>query len=270
MSKLLFALPNNGSGLDEYKTHTLAHPKGKPYTFLERDNKIFEINHLKEKYHSSFITSGEKTTISNPELVSVTQYDVMFLLVPFLETHSEKGKVSLTDLEMPTVLLNIINSMDKTEKKKYLEKFCDVAERGDEFYLKFNRDTFYQTLKKRHEKVLDAMTKHSLRSEHAEGAKNHYAATIIGDCLSNQNAKEFYKMLGLEDESEVDSQPPTKKKKNNDASAESTDPTEDYSGKENTIKAIVSPKMTKKEKDLKAASKGTKSISSFFKPKAKN
>ena len=45
------------------------------------------------------------------------------------------------------------------------------------------------------------------------GAKNHYAATIIGDCLSNQNAKEFYKMLGLEDESELDSQPPAKKKK---------------------------------------------------------
>ena len=45
------------------------------------------------------------------------------------------------------------------------------------------------------------------------GAKNHYAATIIGDCLSNQNAKEFYKFLGLEDESELDSQPPTKKKK---------------------------------------------------------
>ena len=48
-------------------------------------------------------------SVSNPELVSVTQYDVMFLLVPFLETHSEKGKVSLADLEMPTVLLNIIN-----------------------------------------------------------------------------------------------------------------------------------------------------------------
>ena len=62
MSKLIFALPNNGSGLDGYKTHTLTHPKGKPYTFLEKDNKIFEINHLKEKYHSSFITSGEKTT----------------------------------------------------------------------------------------------------------------------------------------------------------------------------------------------------------------
>ena len=124
MSKLLFALPNNGSGLDGYKTHTLTHPKGKPYTFLEKDNKIFEINHLKEKYHSSFITSGEKTTsefpptfmgfltiilVSNPELVSVTQYDVMFLLVPFLETHSDKGKVSLADLEMPAVLLNIVN-----------------------------------------------------------------------------------------------------------------------------------------------------------------
>ena len=54
MSKLLFALPNNGSGLDGYTTHTLTHPKGKPYTFLEKDNKIFEINHLKEKYHSSF------------------------------------------------------------------------------------------------------------------------------------------------------------------------------------------------------------------------
>ena len=52
MSKLLFALPNNGSGLDGYKTHTLTHPKGKPYKFLEKDNKIFEINHLKEKYHS--------------------------------------------------------------------------------------------------------------------------------------------------------------------------------------------------------------------------
>ena len=117
--------------------------------------------------------------------------------------------------------------MDKAGKKKYLEKFCDVTERGDEYYLKFNRDVFYETLKKRHGKVLEAMTKHSLRSEHAEGkflrifmvfndclgAKNHYAATIIGDCLSNQNAKEFYKMLGLEDESELDSQPPAKKKK---------------------------------------------------------
>lgn len=270
MSKLLFALPKNDSGLDGYKTHTLTHPKGKPYTFLERDNKIYEINHLKEKYHSSFITSGAKTTISNPELVSVTQYDVMFLLVPFLETNSDKGKVALADLEMPAVLLNIINSMDKTEKKKYLEKFCDVTERGDEYYVRFNREMFHETLKKRHEKVLDAMSKHSLRSDHTEGAKNHYAATIIGDCLSNQNAKEFYKMLGLEDESELDSQPPTKKKKNNDSTAEGTDPSEDYSGKENTIKAIVSPKMTKKEKDLKAASKGTKSISSFFKPKAKN
>ena len=47
--------------------------------------------------------------VSNPELVSVTQYDVMFLLVPFLETHSDKGKVSLADMEMPAVLLNIIN-----------------------------------------------------------------------------------------------------------------------------------------------------------------
>jgi len=270
MSKLLFALPNDGSSFDGYKVHTLTHPKGKPYTFLERDNKIFELNYLKEKYHSSFITCGDKTTISNPELVSVTQYDVMFLLVPFLEDNSDKGKISLADLEMPPVLLSTINSMNKTERKKYLDQFCDVAERGDEFYLKFNRDLFYQTLKKRHEKVLTAMEKHNLRSEHAEGARNHYAATIIGDCLSNQNAKAFYKELGLEDESELDSQPPTKKKKNNDASAESTDPTEDYSGKENTIKAIVSPKLSKKEKDLKAASKGTKSIASFFKPKAKN
>ena len=71
--------------------------------------------------------------------------------------------------------------MDKTEKKKYLEKFCDVAERGDEFYLKFNRDTFYQTLKKRHEKVLDAMTKHSLRSEHAEG--NFWKLHLYGPYL---------------------------------------------------------------------------------------
>ena len=47
--------------------------------------------------------------VSNPELVSVTQYDVMFLLVPVLETHSDKGKVSLGDMEMPAVLLNIIN-----------------------------------------------------------------------------------------------------------------------------------------------------------------
>ena len=31
--------------------------------------------------------------------------------------------------------------------------------------------------------------------------------------MSNQNAKEFYKMLGLEDESELDAQPPAKKKK---------------------------------------------------------
>ena len=59
--------------------------------------------------------------------------------------------------------------MDKAEKKSYLEKFCDVTERGDEFYVKFNRDVFYETLKKRHGKVLDAMKKHSLRSEHAEG-----------------------------------------------------------------------------------------------------
>ena len=47
--------------------------------------------------------------VSNPELVSVTQYDVMFLLVPFLETHSDKGKVALADLEMSPILLNIIN-----------------------------------------------------------------------------------------------------------------------------------------------------------------
>ena len=60
-------------------------------------------------------------------------------------------------------------SMDKAGKKSYLEKFCDVTERGDEFYVKFNRDVFYETLKKRHGKVLDAMKKHSLRSEHAEG-----------------------------------------------------------------------------------------------------
>ena len=81
MSKLLFALPNNGSGLDGYKTHTLTHPKGKPYTFLEKDNKIFEINHLKEKYHSSFITSGEKTTskykkrgLSNKAVCQITRF----------------------------------------------------------------------------------------------------------------------------------------------------------------------------------------------------
>ena len=59
--------------------------------------------------------------------------------------------------------------MDKEGKKKYLDRFCDVTERGDEFYVKFNRDVFYETLKKRHGKVLEAMTKHSLRSEHAEG-----------------------------------------------------------------------------------------------------
>jgi len=269
MSKLLVALPDD-SGLDGYTTHTLTHPKGKPYTFLEKENQIFEINHLNEKYHSSLVTNGQKTTISNPEFVSVTRYDVMFLLVPFLEANSDKGKVALDDLEMPPVLLNTINKMDKADRKTYLEQFCDVTERGSNFYLKLNYEVFFQTLKLRHEKVLVAMQKHSLRSEHADGAKNHYAATIIGDCLSNQNAKEFYKVLGLEDESELDSQPPVKKKKNNDASAESTDPTDDYSGKENTIKAIVSPKMTKKEKDLKAASKGTKSIASFFKPKAKN
>merc|ERR1711990_398000 len=128
---------------------------------------------------------------------------------------------------------------------------------------------FYETLKKRHGKVLDAMTKHSLRTEHAEGAKNHYAATIIGDCLSNQNAKEFYKMLGLEDESELDSQPPAKKKKNNDASAESTDPTEDFSGKENTIKAIVSPKMTKKRERSQSRIQRDKINFQFFQAKSK-
>ena len=81
MSKLLFALPNNGSGLDGYTTHTLTHPKGKPYTFLEKDNKIFEINHLKEKYHSSFITSGEKTTsefLSVENRGKLTRYNFSF------------------------------------------------------------------------------------------------------------------------------------------------------------------------------------------------
>jgi len=269
MSKLLFALPLNDE-FDGYKAHTLTHPKGKPYTFLEKDNSIFELNHLKEKYHSSFITNGQKTSISNPEMISVTKYDIMFLLVPFLEASSDKGKVSLGDLEMPPVLLKSINSMDKEDRKSYFDQFCDVAERGGEFYLKFNRELFFQTLKKRHGKVLEVMKKHELQSNKTDDSKNHYAAHIIGDCLSNQNAKAFYKEIGLEDESEIDSAPPMKKKKNNDASSESTDPTEDYSGKENTIKAIVSPKMSKKEKDLKVAAKGTKSIASFFKPKAKN
>ena len=107
MSKLLFALPLNDE-FDGYKAHTLTHPKGKPYTFLEKDNSIFELNHLKEKYHSSFITNGQKTSskciirghlgpstfegalfvCTNPQIVNY-QYD--FIESMEIETGSNAG-----------------------------------------------------------------------------------------------------------------------------------------------------------------------------------
>lgn len=108
MSKPMMMIMPGRKTMDGFTSHTFTHPKGKPYSFFVRDNNVYEINHLKEKYHSAFVTKNDKTSIKCPESFVLTRYDTMFLLIPLLESHADKGKMEIEDLEIPSVLIECI------------------------------------------------------------------------------------------------------------------------------------------------------------------
>lgn len=263
MPKLLLSLPEGICKLDEFEHCELIHPKGKKCSFFARQNKLYEINHFHQKYHSAFVTIHDQTKVESPSLLKVTRFDVLFLFIPILETTIEKGKISLADLDLPTPLRSIMNSWK--EPKIFFEKFCDATENGGELYIKINHEKLIDELEKRHKKVLEVIEKNKYLSDKGKDAKEYHAALIFYDYLSKSNGIKFCKRVGIDIEQAAP--PPPKKKKDN--SGKAVVPTDDYSiGKEN-IGIKSSKNLTTKEKQLKAASKGTKNIMAFFTPKKK-
>jgi hypothetical protein len=189
--------------------------------------------------------------------------DVFYLFIPILENTIDKGKVSLDDLELPDVLRTIMQSWK--DPKVFFNKFCDSTENGGKLYVKLSYEKMVDELVRRHQQVLQVMEKRGHLADKGKDAKEYYAALIFYDYLSKPNAIKFLMKLGIDIEQQKE--PPTKKKKDNSGNA--VEPTDDYTNGKENIGIITSPKLTKKEKQLKSASQGSRKLTSFFTPKKK-
>jgi len=260
MSQLLISLPPD-TQFDQFTPLQLKHPKGQTVTFLAREDKLYELNHRKVETNMCFSTMNDKTTIQQPALIQATEFDIMYLLIPLLEESKEKGKITIENLEIKSTKLRSI-----AERAKF-EAFCETSELEGTLYVKLSEEKLNEELDRRHKALLEIMDKNEIMSDYSNETKTYHAAKAICDCLSKTREMSLLKHLKLDEHIVDDAPPPVKKSKKSDGTSE---PTEDYSGKENI--AIVKPVDSKKaahQKKMKSAAKGTKGIMSFFTPKKK-
>jgi len=158
--------------------------------------------------------------------------------------------------------LRTIATSEKHEKR--LEEVFETKKLDDKLYIKFNRSKFMDYLKAKCEVLTEKVRVSNILEGSGPDRLKRYSAHIIKDCLSKENAKLLDEVLGLQTDKE--NEPPAKKAKKEGVAEE---PSEDYSKGEMATKVKAEVKMSKSQKDLAKAAKGTKSISSFFTPKKK-
>lgn len=261
MKNCLLSLPQNTS-LAEYEVIELVHPKGRRVSFLSRNDEFYELHHFEPKRGASscFVNYDTETKVESLGMIKVVKYDIIFLLIPVLEKLETKGKVSISDLDIPPSLRQAM--MTPAQQIK-LENTFEVKKIGTELYLRLDREKLMNSLKDKCDLLLAKIEELKLLDGAGDTRKKSYCAHLIKDCLSKDNAKRLDDVLGINQEEQKENQPPTKKLK------VGGDPKEDYFVSEDAAKPKAEIKLTKSQKDLAKAAKGTKSISSFFTKKAK-
>jgi len=263
MMNFLISLPDNTS-LSDFKVVEVEHPKGKSVTFLTRENELFELHHFESKRgaYSCFVKEENETTVHSLAVLKAVKYDIIFLLIPILEKLETKGKVSIADLEMPENLRSVAMSKHNQEK---MEKVFETKKLEDDLYIQLKRDKLMEYLKTKCDLLITQIESSKILDGSGPQRIKSYAAHLIKDCLSKDNAKFLDEALGIQKDELKENQPPAKKSK-----SAGGEPTEDYSKGEDASKPKAEIKLSKSQKDLAKAAKGTKSISSFFTPKKKS
>jgi len=262
MAQLLIALPD-GTAFDQFTPLQLTHPKGSKCTFLLRESRLYELNHHLASTNMCFATSGARTTIKTPEVLQLSEFDVMFIVLPALEASKERGKVNLDDLDLESA-----KRLKPLLARVKWDAFCETSTVDETLYVRLDEAKLNVELERRHKRLLQAIEKNGIMSEQSQETQTYHAAKAICDCLMKKHEISFLAHLKLDDRQVDDVPPPAKKAKQSNGTA--AEPLEDYSGKENV--AIGKPVDAKKEahqKKMKSAAKGTKSLMSFFTPKKK-
>jgi len=263
MKNFILSLPC-GTTVSDFETIQVKHPKGREVTCFVKDHEIFELLHFEFKRGaaSCFVTVDSESKVESLGMVKAVKYDLIFLLVPVLEALESKGKISLDDLEIPQKLRQCaLNS--KNEDK--LCRVFDTKKRDDILYLRYDRNKFMEYLKSKCDELVLKVKDLKLLDGSGDDRIKSYAAHLIKDCLSKDNTKYLDEILGLRQDEQKENQPPAKKAKFD----KNETPSEDYSNGDYDSKPKEEIKLTKAQKDLKKAAKGSKSIASFFTPKKK-
>lgn len=252
----------------------LPHPKnGDLVLFLvvrtkgkEERRKLYEVIKYHDTPSSWFI--AEELVKADGSFYLVTQYDPLYLLLPFFERSTSKTFQVLDQMIQCEHSEVIIESL---REEAQVQKISDVAVSGDVRAYRYNEEKTLMWLKKKVNNLVDQLSTACVYlpqeedddSDRAEKEnKQHCAWGIISEYLTSDMKEKLRVSLGISVKRKKLSQDGSEK------SAKKVKASEDYSNNcKALVKASLKP-MSRTERNLKKIDKkGMKSISSFFKPK---
>ncbi|XP_025424136.1 ribonuclease H2 subunit B [Sipha flava] len=263
----------------ERKFVKLRHPQTSElamFVFSEKDKKLAQMRSLPFDHRTIF---KDNEVIPIDRIDFVTLIDPLFIFLPYFVKYSSMFSPLdqiLTDEDFP----ELNNLLMKLSELSDLQQVANKKEVGDLILWQYNESKTLEWLSPKVEKVLQVLVSQQINvnpnaaisstfklsassAQSSEEQYKRYACSIISEYLPFEIQKSLLIHLGLPEKVECNKRKAdgnsldvNKKVKHNSIN---------YDEMPNKVEKIVAPKLTAKDKALKKAASGTKSISSFFK-----
>ncbi|CAH1715393.1 ribonuclease H2 subunit B [Aphis gossypii] len=245
------------------------------FVYSEKDKNLAQMRSLPFS-HRSFFKGNKLIPIDRIDFVTLV--DPLFLFLPyFIKCSSMFSPLDqiLVDEHLP----ELNNLLMKLSELTNLNQVATRKEIGDLILWKYNENSTLEWLTPKIDKVAKVLVTQQINvnqnaaisssfklcetSIHSTDEQyKRYAYDIISEYLHSDIQKSLLKHLGLPEIVESNKR---KADENRDVNKKVKHNKDEYDEMPHKVEKVVTPKLTAKDKALKKAATGTKSISSFFK-----